>query len=218
MLERVTGFKQSGYRWSDGGLVVYFDPWGLPDDADPADVVLITHKHYDHFDRSDIAKIRTDDTIFVAPRDVAGQLGNGARVIPVGPGETFDAGALKGETVPAYNVVSDRLDAHPKEKGWVGYVLDLGESTCYFSGDTDALPELEEIRAQVAFLCVGNSIYTMGPQEAAGLAKAIQPEVAVPNHYGYECGHPSDAEAFREAAAPIRVEILTPVRPFEAVS
>ena len=217
MLERFTWYKQSAYRWNDGSLTVYVDPWGLPEGSDPADVILITHAHHDHFDEGDIAKVRTDDTVFVAPRDVAARLGRRAGVVAVTPGETFEAGGLKGEAHPAYNTVEDRLDAHPRAKGWVGYVLDLGGTTCYFSGDTDALPELEQVSAQIAFLCVGNSIYTMGPTEAAGLAKAIQPQIAVPNHYGYECGHPSDAETFKQAAAPVPVEILTPVQPFQAV-
>jgi len=215
MLDRFTWYKQSAYRWSDGEFTVYIDPWGVPPDAGPADVVLITHAHYDHFDRSDIARVATEDTVFVAPRDVAQAL-DGSRVVPVAPGETFDAPGVKGEAVPAYNIVEDRLDAHPKDKGWVGYVVELGGATHYFSGDTDPLPELQQVRAQVAFLCVGDSIYTMGPQEAAGLARSIEPEVAVPNHYGYECGHASDGEAFRRAAAPIRVELLTPVHPFQA--
>ncbi|HZA61140.1 MAG TPA: MBL fold metallo-hydrolase [Actinomycetota bacterium] len=211
MVDRFTWFKQSAYRWTDGKRSIYIDPWGIPDDAPAADVILWTHSHYDHFDESDIRKIAGDDTTFVGPPDVAAKLSGD--VVTVHPGETFDAAGVKGETVPAYNVAPHR-QAHPKENGWVGYVIDLGGITHYFSGDTDPLPELEQVRAQVAFLCVGGDPFTMGPEEAAGLARAIEPEVAVPNHYGYEGGSASDGEAFQKAAAPVRVELLTPVDDF----
>lgn len=97
----------------------------------------------------------------------------------------------------------------------MGYVLDLGGTTHYFSGDTDHVPELDQIRADGAFVCVGGDPFVMGPDEAADLVKTIGPSVAVPNHYGWAVGTPANAEAFKKAADPVSVEILTPVVPFE---
>jgi L-ascorbate metabolism protein UlaG (beta-lactamase superfamily) len=213
MLERLTWIKQSTYRWTEGDLTVYVDSWGAGRDAQPADVVFITHAHNDHFDQEDIATIRSDDTVFVAPRDVAAELSG--EVIPVSPGDTIDAKGIKGEAVPAYNIAEHRLDKHPKANGWVGYVLELGGSTYYFSGDTDALPELEDVQTDVALVCVGGDPYVMGPSEAAGLVKAMEPQLAVPNHYGWAVGTPANAEAFRREADPVKVEIMSPVVPFE---
>ena len=213
MLERLTWIKESTYRWAGDGLTVYIDVWGAREDPVPADVIFITHAHYDHFDLDDLAKIRRDDTVVVAPRDVAAELSG--EVIAVTPGETVEARGVKGETVPAYNIVEHRLGKHPKENGWVGYVLDLGGTMHYFSGDTDHLPELDQIRADGAFVCVGGDPFVMAPQEAADLVKAINPSVAVPNHYGWPVGTPANAEAFKKAADPVPVEILTPVVPFE---
>jgi L-ascorbate metabolism protein UlaG (beta-lactamase superfamily) len=96
----------------------------------------------------------------------------------------------------------------------VGYVLELGGATYYHAGDTDHAPELSEVRADVAFLPIGGT-YTMDPVEAGGLARAISPQLAVPMHYGFVVGSPSDADRFREAADPVKVEALTPVHPFE---
>jgi L-ascorbate metabolism protein UlaG (beta-lactamase superfamily) len=216
MLERLTWIKESTYRWAGDDLTVYIDVWGAGEDPVPADVIFITHAHYDHFDVDDLAKIRKDDTVVVAPRDVAAELSG--EVIPVSPGETVEARGVKGETVPAYNIVEQRLGKHPKENGWVGYVLDLGGTMHYFSGDTDHLPELDQIRADGAFVCVGGDPFLMGPQEAADLVNAINPSVAVPNHYGWPVGTSANAVAFKKAADPVSVEILEPVVSFERMT
>lgn len=103
---------------------------------------------------------------------------------------------------------------HPKANGWVGYILTLGGHTYYHAGDTDHAPELSDVQADVAILPIGGT-YTMEVVEAAGMAKAISPQIAVPMHYGFVVGSPSDGERFAKEADPVRVELLTPVRPFE---
>ncbi len=215
MLDRFTWFKQAAYRWDGDGLTLYIDPWGIPDDAPPADVVLITHAHFDHFVMEDIEKIRGATTTFVAPHDVAAELSGDVHA--VAPGDPVDARGIKGEAVPAYNVLEGRTDNHPQANGWVGYVLDLDGHRYYHAGDTDHLPELEEVRAEVTFLPIGGAGYTMNGTEAAALAKAIGPEVAVPMHYGYVegCHALDETDVFREAAAPVRVQTFDPVNPFE---
>jgi L-ascorbate metabolism protein UlaG (beta-lactamase superfamily) len=212
MLERFTWFKQSAFRWDGDGLTVYIDPWGVRDEDPPADVVFITHAHFDHFSMEDLERVRKEGTRFVAPHDVARELSGD--VTPVAPGDPVEVGGVRAQAVPAYNVVPERLDKHPKANRWVGYVLELGGATVYHAGDTDHAPELSEVRAQVAFLPIGGT-FTMDPREAGGLAKAISPQLAVPMHYGFVVGEPADAERFREAADPVKVEALTPVHPFE---
>ena len=177
----------------------------------PADLIVITHAHFDHLSPDDIERVRTPKTVVVAPRDVAQELSG--EVIAVGPGEVLEAAGVHLETVPAYNVVEERLEAHPKANGWVGYLLTLGGHAYYHAGDTDHLPELEQIRTEVAFLPIGGT-YTMDAREAAGLARVISPELAVPMHYGFVVGSGHDAEEFTRLAAPVEVRTLTPVHPF----
>jgi L-ascorbate metabolism protein UlaG (beta-lactamase superfamily) len=112
--------------------------------------------------------------------------------------------------------VEGREQSHPQENGWVGYVIDLGDHSYYHAGDTDHLPELEEVRAHVTFLPIGGGAFTMDGTEAAGLAKAISPEIAVPMHFGFVdgCQGEGETEKFRREADPVRVEVLTPQVPF----
>lgn len=213
MLDRFTWFKQASYRWAGDGLSVYIDPWNVPEGHEPADVIFITHAHFDHFSQEDIDRLRKDETPIVAPRDVAPELSGD--VTPVGPGDSGEAGGIRYQAVPAYNVLEERLGYHPKENNWVGYVLSLGDATIYHAGDTDHLPELESLSVNTAFLPIGGT-YTMDPHQAAELARAMSPGLAVPMHYGFVCGSPADAETFKKEAAPVPVEILEAVHDFES--
>jgi len=212
MLDRFTWFKQSAYLWRGDGINVYIDPWGLAID-DPADVIFITHAHGDHYSPDDIERIRKDSTKFVAPADIARELSGD--VTPIGPGDAIEVSGIKVQAVPAYSVVEHRLETHPKANRWVGYILELDGHTYYHAGDTDHAPELSDVRADVALLPIGGDPYVMDPTEAAGLARAISPEIAVPMHYGFVIGTESDGERFRREASPVRVEILEPTNPFE---
>jgi L-ascorbate metabolism protein UlaG (beta-lactamase superfamily) len=212
MIERFTWFKQSAYRWDGDGATVYIDPWGVPEGAPEADVIFITHAHDDHFQPEEIQRLTKKDTQIVAPRDIAAELSGNVR--PVAPGDTVEAGGIKGQAVPAYNIAEERLEMHPKANGWVGYVLQLGDATYYHAGDTDHLTDLETISPQVAFVPIGGT-FTMDASEAAGLIRIMSPQLAVPMHYGFVVGSPADAERFRQEADPVRVEILQPQVPFE---
>lgn len=212
MLDRITWFRQSALRWADDERIIYIDPWGTVPDDPPADVIFITHAHEDHFQPDEIERLRKAGTKLVAPHDIAAGLSGD--VTPVAPGESHEVGGVRFRTVPAYNTREEALQFHPRANRWVGYVLELGGASYYHAGDTDHAPELDAIVADVAFLPIGG-YYTMDPGEAAGLARSMRPNLAVPMHYGFRVGSPSFADRFRDAASPVPVEIMTPTNPFE---
>jgi L-ascorbate metabolism protein UlaG (beta-lactamase superfamily) len=212
MLDRFTWFRQSAFRWRDDERTIYIDPWGTPADAPPADVIFITHAHFDHFRPDEIERLSTAATHVVAPHDVAGELPG--MVTSVAPGERHEVVGVRFETVPAYNVREEALDFHPRENRWVGYLLELDGATYYHAGDTDHAPELSDVRADVAMLPVGGH-FTLNVPEAAALAKTIAPTLAVPMHFGFAVGSSGDGDRFAVEAAPVPVVVLTPEDPFE---
>jgi L-ascorbate metabolism protein UlaG (beta-lactamase superfamily) len=209
VLERYTWFRQSAVRYADDELSLYIDPWGTRPEDRPADVILITHVHGDHFQPEEIARLSGPSTKLVAPHDVARELSGD--VTAVAPGESHEVAGVRFSTVPAYNTAEQRLEAHPKENNWVGYLVELGGQTIYHSGDTDALEELKSITTDVAMVCIGGDPFTMGPEEAGDLISAMRPGLAVPMHYGFVVGEPNFADRFEAAAAPVPIQVLDPV-------
>jgi len=183
------------FRLEDGGSQIYFDPWKLPAGAPRADVILITHAHYDHYSEDDIARIEQPGTLFVAPPDVAAKL-KGRKVTSAEPGGTYRVGPVTVEATPAYNLDKDY---HKKREHWVGYIVTLSSGhRIYHSGDTDAIPEMDDVEADVALMHCGGT-YTMTAAEMAEAANRFKPSVLIPMHWGDIVGQKSDAEAVAKA-------------------
>lgn len=183
------------FRIDDGKSQIYIDPWKLPAGAPRADVILITHAHFDHFSEGDIARVAVPGTRFVAPADVAAKL-KGRQVVTAEPGGAYDVGGLKVRAVAAYNT---NKDFHKKAAGWVGYVITLSSGVrVYHSGDSDATPEMKAVQADVALLPCGGT-YTMTGAEAASAANAFKPKVLIPMHWGDIVGARADADAVATA-------------------
>jgi L-ascorbate metabolism protein UlaG (beta-lactamase superfamily) len=183
----------SAFRIDEGAMQIYIDPFKLPANLPKADVIFITHAHFDHFSMEDIAKIKTNQTVIVAPKDVASQFGNSA--VTVIPGKAYTIGKLKVTTVPAYN-----LDKkfHPKENKWVGYIITL--SNCqkiYHAGDTDFIPEMRDIVTDIAMLPCGGT-YTTTAKQAAEAANSFKPKILIPMHYGSIVGSSADADTVKK--------------------
>jgi L-ascorbate metabolism protein UlaG (beta-lactamase superfamily) len=189
----LTGLQWHGHasvRFQAGGNAVFVDPYQITSDA-PVNVILITHSHFDHLSPEDVIKVRAAGCITVAPADCAQQLGPDTRV--VAPGDRIDLGnGVIVEAHPAYN--ADK-QFHPKESGWVGYVIEMDGRRVYVAGDTDHIPEMKEIRCDVAFMPVGGT-YTMTAEQAASAVRDIDPKLAVPIHWGTIVGSREDAERF----------------------
>ena len=175
---------------------IYVDPFHIEENYQDADIILITHSHYDHFSEEDIEKVRKADTIIYVTEDYvenARQLGfSENKIIGVKPNQTYYEGNMEINTVPAYNV---NKQFHPKENNWVGYILKIDGISYYIAGDTDITEENKKIKCDVAFVPVGGT-YTMTAKEAAELVNIIKPKVAIPIHYGDIVGTKEDATTF----------------------
>ena len=176
-----------------GARRVYIDPWKI-DGGDPADVVVVTHSHYDHLSAEDVAKIAGDHTVILAPPDAASQLAGDVRVMA--PGERFALDDIAVQGVAAYNIGKK---FHPKDKRWLGAIVEMDTLRVYNAGDTDVIPEMQQLGAiDVALLPVGGT-YTMDATEAAQAARQINPRHAIPYHWGDIVGSDADAQAFADA-------------------
>lgn len=194
----------------DGPPVIYIDPWRLPEDVPMADVILITHDHYDHCSAEDVEKILGSDTTIVTIPAAAQKLRTlNARVRQVRAGDRLSLGNLTVDVVPAYNV-NKRF--HPRNAGHVGYVLTLQGVRIYHAGDTDAIPEMKDVRCDVALLPVSGT-YVMDAREAAQVANDLHPRLVIPMHYGAIVGSVKDAERFaRLTEVPVRIlELEEPI-------
>ena len=181
-----------------GSAVLRFDPFQLADAPHDADVVLVTHDHFDHFSPEDLHAVSKSDTSYVVPRGMEDQvvsLGVSRHdVVGLAPGEKAKVRGAVVEAVPAYNA---NKHFPPRENGWVGYVVTLDDVVYYVAGDTDDLPQNRSIACDVALVPVGGT-YTMTAPEAAALVNAMRPRAAVPTHYGAVAGSPEDGQAFAD--------------------
>ncbi|HJX37083.1 MAG TPA: MBL fold metallo-hydrolase [Anaerolineae bacterium] len=200
MLEKITWLGHDAFKIA-ASKIIYLDPFELVGDLEVADVICITHDHYDHCSPQDVAKIRGQHTVIVAAENCRGKLKGDVRFV-----EARDEVALEGLTIqaiPAYNVGKSY---HPREAGGVGYVITVDETRIYHAGDTDAIPEMEGLEVDIAMLPV-SGVYVATAEEAVDAATKINPGVVIPMHYGSIVGSRKDAERFK-ALWPGEVVIL----------
>lgn len=185
----------------EGSKIVYIDPWNVAGEPHDADVILVTHDHHDHYSPEDIAKLQKAGTVLAVPQSMAEQAPSAMTVVP---GQCYEIGGVKVETVAAYNI---GRPFHTADKAYVGYIAELDGVRYFIAGDTDQNPENSAVRCDVAFVPCGGK-YTMDALQAAELVNTIRPAVAVPTHYGTVTDSTDAAEQFRSAvSSDIAVEI-----------
>jgi len=211
LIDSVTWIGHASFRVAVNGTTIYIDPYRVPPGAPAADVILVTHGHYDHFSPQDIERLSNDRTWLIAPPAVAER--TTGRVASISPGEVIELDHLYGidvAAVAAYNTSkrdSDGKVFHPREAGWVGFDVNVRGERLYHAGDTDVIPEMDTVvGVDVALLPVSGG-YVMTAAEAVEAARRIQPRIAVPINWGSHLGARADAEAFAEHA-PVEVRIL----------
>ena len=175
--------------------IYYFDPFHIDKSYNDADYIFITHDHWDHFDKDSISKVIKDSTIFIVPlymKELMSEYSN--EIIYVEPGKDYSMFGLGFRTSYSYNLDKDY---HPKEKGNVGYIVPIGDTVYYIAGDTDVIPEMDTITADVWFIPIGGT-FTMTYEEAADLVNRAMPSKCIPIHYGTVVGDKSYGEEFKK--------------------
>ena len=195
MLENVEVLYHSSIKIKDN-KIIYIDPFKIDKDYNDADIVFITHDHFDHYSEEDIDKVINENTIIIIPEELLTKILrkgiNKNAVITVESNKEYMVQGIKFETIPAYNT---NKTFHPKENGWVGYIIEIKGVRYYIAGDTDITEENRRVKCDVAFVPVGGT-YTTDFKEAAQLINEIQPKIAVPIHYGSVVGTKQDATDF----------------------
>jgi L-ascorbate metabolism protein UlaG (beta-lactamase superfamily) len=214
LLDSLDWIGHSGFRLRAGRELVYIDPYRVAADAPKADLILVTHGHYDHFSPQDIELLSHAHTWLVAPAAVAERVTG--RVISIAPGEMLEEELIRGVAVgaiAAYN--TSKRDAegkvfHPPEAACVGYDLNVRGERLYHAGDTDVIPEMDAVAGVDIALLPVSGTYVMTADEAAEAARRIAPRIAVPMHWGEHIGTRADALAFAKHA-PVEVTIMEKV-------
>ena len=201
-MEKIRWFGHASFKLS-GEKIIYIDPWKIQDE-ETADIILISHSHYDHLSLEDIKKITSQETdILITPdcqsklRDVLG------KVTLICPGKKYNIKNILIETTPSYNI---NKKFHPRENDWVGFIINLNNNRVFYAGDTDNIPEIRNIKTDIALIPISGT-YVMDCKEAANLVNTMKPKIAIPYHYGDIVGTDQDALKFKKLAK-VPVEIL----------
>lgn len=196
MIEKITVNTQSSIRIA-AEKVIRFDPYQISGAPHDADIVFLTHEHYDHFSPDDLRLVMKPETVLAAPKSMQKILRK-AGFSPFTAFQAGESGTVCGypvEAVASYNL---NRSFHPKENGWLGYVVTVDGQRIYVAGDTDAVPEAAAVHCDIALLPIGGT-FTMNAKEAAALVRKIRPKAVIPTHYGTIVGQRSDGQLFSDA-------------------
>jgi L-ascorbate metabolism protein UlaG (beta-lactamase superfamily) len=200
-----------GYKLTVEGKIMYIDPYKISEfnhNKNDADIILISHNHFDHLSMDDIRHVIGNNTTIVAAKECIDQLKNvmAAETKAVVPGDRLTVQDIPIEIVAAYNT---NKHFHPKADGKVGFIITFNMMRIYHSGDTDDIPEMSTTQPDVALVPVSGT-YVMTAEEAAkAVNEKIKPKkLAIPMHYGSIVGSDQDAVNFKQLVTVCPVQIL----------
>lgn len=207
MAEKITVLFHSSIRICTDHLTIYFDPFQILEETRDADVIFVTHDHFDHFSPEDIRKVIKEDTCLVLPEKIHKKVLKKAglpieRCVWMRPGQIRQISGVEVETIAAYNSYKP---FHPRKAGWLGYLVILDDVRIFVAGDTDHHADNEQVITDIALVPIGG-FFTMNSRQAADYINTIHPQIAIPVHYGKLAGKPSDEQVFAAAVEePIQV-------------
>ena len=201
MIDKISVNTQSSIKIKDN-KIIYFDPFKIIDKLNDADIIFITHDHYDHLDIESINNVKKDDTLLVIPSSIIGKIENNLfqenKIIMVNPNEEYEILGYKVKTIPSYNI---NKKFHPKENKYVGYIITINNEDIYIAGDTDITEEMANVECDIALIPIGGT-FTCTYEEAAEFINKIKPKYVIPIHYGSIVGSLSDGEKFQKLVEP----------------
>ena len=196
-----------------GNIKIIIDPYQITH-QEKADLILISHNHFDHLSLSDLKNISTGNTVIVAATECIDILKGFSfkEKIGIAPGQEKTILGIKIKSIPAYNLDKINPDTkkpfHPKEDNKVGFLFELNGITIYHTGDTDLIPDMSGLKPDIALVPVSGT-YVMTAREAAKAIEKIKPQIAIPMHYGAIVGSEKDAHDFKQLVKSCEVQILT---------
>ncbi|HEX2306467.1 MAG TPA: MBL fold metallo-hydrolase [Nitrososphaeraceae archaeon] len=206
----ITWSGHAGFKIIYGNKKMYIDPYKLSKNyknISDADIVLVTHNHFDHLSIEDLKNIINERTVIVSAQECLSQL-KSLKVkesIGIDPRNSVKVDDLKIETVPAYNVDKD---FHPKNDKKIGFIVEFGNDRLYHTGDSDIIPEMKDTKPSIVLIPVSGT-YVMTAEEASqAVNELINPKIAIPMHYGTIVGNKQDAIRFSELVTVCKTKIL----------
>ena len=201
LIDNIEWLGHSGFRIIKD-IVIYIDPYEISG-GPPADMILISHSHYDHCSPDDVNRILKKETVIITEKSCVKKLQGHVR--PVQPGDSVGIAGVTVDVVPAYNI---NKTFHPRANGWLGFIIDINGERIYHAGDSDIIPEMKTFKTDIALLPVSGT-FVMTAKEAVEAALILKPQIAVPMHYGEVVGDIEDARAFQKGlGGKIEVRIL----------
>ena len=189
--------------------ILYFDPFQIEDSLHDADIIFLTHNHYDHFDVKSIVNIKKANTLIIAPKSMETDIKNMfEHYLLLNPNEEISIDNINIKTIPAYN---NFKNFHPKDNNWLGYLINYNNITYYIAGDTDKTEDNEKVNCDIAIIPIGG-YYTMDYKEASELLKIIKPQIVIPTHYGSIIGDIKDGKRLENSLMNTNIEVIEKIK------